>query len=117
MGHETIDRMALLKRLLDIARGQKTLFAENRYADLAGTMAEREDIISRLKGAGEAVGREEGALIKEILGYDGNLRLSLEVELEEISHSLEKLSNCNMAHKAYVSGRLKTPSERSSRDG
>jgi len=117
MGHEIIDRMALLKRLLNIARGQKKFFADNRFAELAGTMAEREDIISRLKGAGEAGGREEGALIKEILCYDGNLRLSIEVELEETRHNLEKLSNCNMAHKAYVSGRLKMPSERGSRDG
>jgi len=117
MGSEKTVRMGLLERLLDMAMVQKKLFSENRLAELAGTMTEREEIISRLKGLGGPEGREEAAIIKDILSHDSNLRVSMEVELEETRHELEKLSHCNMAHKAYISGRLKMPSERSSRDG
>jgi len=118
MGSEKTVRMGLLERLLDMAMAQKKFLSENRLAELAGIMTEREEIISRLKGLGEPEDREkEAAIIKDILSHDSNLRVSMEVELEETCHELEKLSHCNMAHKAYISGRFKIPSERSSRDG
>ncbi len=119
MGHEKTGRRALLKRLLHIARAQKVLLAENRFADLAKTMAERDEIISSIRETGAAAAEisEETALIEEILGLDANLRVSMEGELEETRRELERLSQCNTAHRAYVSSSVKTPGKRCSRDG
>ncbi len=116
MGAEKTARMGLLERLLDIARAQKKLLSENRLGELAKTMAERDDVVSRLKSAGAPAGKEEGNILKKILDYDSNLRVSLEVELEEIRRELEKLSDCNVVNKAYLSTQVKTV-ERSLRNG
>jgi len=117
MGPETISRSELLESLLRIARGQHGLLADNRLAELTEAMAEREEIISRLKSAGAPAGKKEGEIIKKILAYDGNIRLSIEGELEKTRHELEKLSKCNVVHKAYVSAQVKTSVERSIRNG
>ncbi len=117
MEDKKLNRRALLEKLVDMARGQSLLLSQNRFDDLAGTMAEREKIISLLKKAGKAEKSPETALIKEILDYDCNLRVSIEGELEDARRGLEKISNCNMAHRAYLSSQVKTPIERGSRDG
>jgi len=117
MASERAPRRDLLKRLLRIARGQSLLFAENRLAELADSIIEREEIISAISVAGEPNGREEAALIKEILAHDANLRASIEVALEETRSEFQRLSCCNTAHSAYISGQVKMNTEGSSRDG
>jgi len=117
MALKRVNRKDLLKRLLKIAGAQSLLLEENRLADLARTISEREEIISALREAGEGKGREETALIKEILVHDANLRASIEVELEAARREFQRLSQCNTAHSAYVSGQVKMNTAGSSRDG
>jgi len=118
MERKPIDKgAALLKKLLHISRSQSSLLAKNRFADLAKTMAEREEIISEIKIAGRPHGAVARAVIKEILDHDADLRVSIEVELEETRSELQRISHCNTANMAYLSGRAGTPGERFSRDG
>lgn len=117
MASERLNRSNLLKRLLKIAEAQSLLLEQNRLAELAGTVAERDEILSAIKKAGEGKGMEEAALIKEILAHDANLRASIEVELEEARHEFQRLSHCNTAHRAYVSGQINMKTAGSSRDG
>ncbi|MFQ5479847.1 MAG: hypothetical protein ACE5DW_01050 [Thermodesulfobacteriota bacterium] len=102
---ENADRIDLLKRLLNIARAQKGLFSENRLTELAGSILERDEIISRISKikAVEAQKNMEQDIIKEILNFDCDLRVSMEGALEETRRELRKVLHCTRAHRAYAS--------------
>ncbi len=113
------ERVYLLKRLLAIARAQHGLFSENRLTELAGSILERDEIIAQISriSAVEADRKEEHDIIRQILVFDGDLRVCMEGALEETSRELQKLLHCTRAHRAYVSPMVNVKSQRYSKDG
>lgn len=119
MASESLDRFRLLKKILLIASGQQRLLAENRLSELAESMLERDELINRITKMQEVTTRkkQEQAVIQEILGFDGDLRVCLEGAIGETRQELQKLLHCTRAHRAYTSPPVNMKSQRYANDG
>ncbi len=112
-------RQELLEGILSIARSQSRLLSENRLAELASAMSEREEMIASLRELSSegAAGGEEAEIIREILELDANMRVSLQCELDETGSELERLQGCGRARRAYAADPAQRAGERYSKDG
>ena len=104
MGREGAVQEGLLREVLKISRGQKTLFSENRLEDLLLGQSRREALMASLGNGVDYKKEPYSSIINEIVDNDRVLSLGIETLRDEVGGRLKRIKSGVKAMKAYGAG-------------